>query len=97
MPTPEQIQPNACTPHATSMQNAGTLQEQAQEARARIPRIPRARHTPEVAGSTELTNAGVTVDDERPAVVPWRPEVSVARHLRDSGYTFFRESMAVLE
>ena len=73
--TPEQGQPNACTPRATSMQNARILQEQAREATARIPRIPRARHTPEAAGSTELTNVGVTVDGERPALVPWRPEV----------------------
>ena len=69
MPTPEQEQPNACRPHATSMQNACTLQEQAQEARARIPRIPRSRHTPQNTGLTELTNAGVTVDGGRPALV----------------------------
>ena len=75
MPTPEQEQPNACRPHATSMQNACTLQEQPQEARAHIPRIPRSRHTPQDAGWTELTNAGGTVDRGRPALVPWRPEV----------------------
>jgi hypothetical protein len=75
MHTPEQEQPNACRTHATSMQKACTLQEQAQEARARIPRIPRSRHTPQDAGFTELTHAGVTVDGERPALVPWRPEV----------------------
>ena len=74
--TPEQEQPNACRTHATSMQNACTLQEQAQEARARIPRTPRSRHTPQDAGLTELTNAGVTVDGERPALVPWRSELT---------------------
>ena len=75
MHTPEQEQPNTGITHATCMQNGFTLQEQAHEARARIPRTPRRRHTPQDAGLTELTNAGVTVDGERPALVPWRPEV----------------------
>ena len=74
------------------MQNACTLQEQAQEARARIPRIPRSNHTPQDGVWTELTKAGVTVDGENSAV-----SHSVAYHLRDSGYAFFRESMLVLE
>ena len=56
---------------------------------------------------TELTKTGVTVKGERPAVVPCRREVRashsaaagsqiVAHHLRDSGSTFYRESMLVL-
>jgi hypothetical protein len=57
-----------------------------------IPRIPRGRHTPQDTVRTELTKAGVTVDGENSAV-----RHSVACHLRDSGYTFYRESRLVLE
>ena len=76
------------------MQNDCTLPEQSQpeEARAHIPRIPRSKHTPQDAILTELTKAGVVVDGEDSAV-----SQSVACHLRDSGYTFYRESMLVLE
>ena len=62
MHTPEQEQPNACTTHASSMQDACTLIEQAQEARARIPLIPRSRYIPQDAGLNKLTNADATVD-----------------------------------
>ena len=74
------------------MQKACTLQEQSHEARAHIPRIPSSKHTPQDAIQTELTKAGVVVDDEDSAVIE-----SVACHLRDSGYTFYRESMLVPE
>ena len=84
--------PNACRTYAASMLKAGTLQEQAHEARARIPRSPRSKHTPQDAVLTELTKAGVTVDGKNAAV-----RQIVARHLRDSGYAFYRESMLVLE
>ena len=47
------------------------------EARERIPLNPRSSHTPQDAGLNELTNAGATVNGERPALVPWQPEVRV--------------------
>ena len=64
--------------HKTSMKHAEHLHTSRASTRGKSEHPPhphRQAHTTEHAGLNELTNAGVTVDGERPALVPWRPEV----------------------
>ena len=76
--------------HKTSMKHAERLHTSRASTRGKSAHPPhphRHAHTTEHAGLNELTNAGVTVDGERPALVPWRPEVRATlwlptRHLK---------------